>query len=70
VQYLAPVPVDGHVIAGAISFVYGSPSTGGTDGFPVLPFVVGAIVVLALGGWFTYRRMLTPAEPDDVPAAS
>jgi methionine-rich copper-binding protein CopC len=70
VQYLAPVPVDGHVIAGAISFVYGSPSTGGSDGFPVLPFVIGAVIVIAIGGWFTYRRMLTPDEPADEPVSS
>ncbi len=62
VQYLAPVPSDGHVIAGAISFTYGSPSTGGSDGFPILPFVAGAAVVLAIGGWFSYRRMLVPVD--------
>jgi methionine-rich copper-binding protein CopC len=62
VQYLAPVPSDGHVIAGAISFTYGSPSAGGSGGFPVVPFVAGAIVVLAIGGWFSYRRMLAPVD--------
>jgi len=65
VQYLAPVPSDGHVIAGAISFIYGSPSTGGTDGFPVVPFLAVAVVVLAIGGWFTYRRMIAPDTADD-----
>lgn len=65
VQYLAPVPVDGHVIAGAISFIYGSPSTAGSDGFPIIPFVLGAILVLAVGGWFTYRRMVEPADVGD-----
>lgn len=62
VRYLAPVPVDGHVIAGAISFTYGSPSTGGPDGFPIVPFVAGALVVLAIGGWFSYRRMQVPID--------
>jgi methionine-rich copper-binding protein CopC len=62
VRYLAPVPVDGHVIAGSISFTYGSPSTGGSGGFPVVPFVAGALVVLAIGGWLTYRRMLVPID--------
>ena len=38
------------------------PSTGGSDGFPVLPFVAGAAVVLAIGGWFSYRRMLVPID--------
>jgi len=62
VQYLAPVPIDGHVIAGAISFTYGSPSTGGSGGFPLVPFIIGAVIVLAIGGWFTYRRTLVPAD--------
>jgi methionine-rich copper-binding protein CopC len=72
VQYLAPVPVDGHVIAGAISFTYGSPSTGGSDDFPIVPFIVGTLIVLAIGGWFTYRRMLVPADNtiDDSDAAA
>ncbi|WP_158412357.1 copper resistance CopC family protein [Ilumatobacter nonamiensis] len=73
VQYLAPVPIDGHVIAGAVSFTYGEPSSGGSDAFPVIPFIAGAVVVLAVGGWFSYRRMLAPDEPDadpDAPAAA
>jgi len=72
VQYLAPVPSDGHVIAGAISFVYGSPSTAGSDGFPLLPFIAVALVVLAIGGWFSYRRMIAPdeADEDDVDTAA
>ena len=65
VQYLAPVPVDGHVIAGAVSFTYGSPSTGSNDSFPIVPFVAGSLVVLAIGGWFTYRRMLVPVDEVD-----
>ncbi|NKB41263.1 MAG: hypothetical protein GKR86_09500 [Ilumatobacter sp.] len=68
VQYLAPVPVDGHVIAGAISFTYGSPSTGGSGGFPVVPFIVGALIVLVIGGWFTYRRMLVPVDESNAAA--
>lgn len=65
VQYLAPVPVDGHVIAGAVSFIYGSPSSADSGGFPIVPFVVIAGVVLAIGGWFSYRRMVAPDEPTD-----
>ncbi|WP_423981005.1 copper resistance CopC family protein [Ilumatobacter sp.] len=68
VRYLAPVPVDGHVIAGAISFIYGSPSSAGADSFPLLPFIGVALVVLAVGGWFSYRRMVAPDQPDDVDA--
>jgi len=70
VQYLAPIPADGHVIAGAVSFTYGEPSTGGSSGFPVIPFVVVAGLVLAIGGWFSYRRMLALDQPADEPAAS
>jgi len=71
VRYLAPVPLDGHVIAGAISFTYGSPSTGGSDGFPIIPFAIGAAVVLAIGGWLTYRRMLTSSEShEDIDATA
>ncbi len=65
VQYLAPVPSDGHVIAGAVSFTYGSPSTGGSSSFPIVPFIGGSLVVLAIGGWFTYRRMLVPIDEID-----
>ena len=57
VRYLAPVPTDGHVIAGALSFNYGEASSIGQAGFPVVPFVVGAVIVLAIGGWLSYRRM-------------
>lgn len=64
VQYLAPVPIDGHVIAGAVSFTYGEPSNSGSSGFPVIPFIAGAGAVLAIGGWFSYRRMLAPDESD------
>jgi methionine-rich copper-binding protein CopC len=69
VQYLAPVPADGHVLAGAISFTYGKPNQ---SDFPWLPFAGVSAVILGLGGWFSYRRMLvatvdepaTAADPD------
>lgn len=65
VRYLAPVPVDGHVIAGAVSFTYGEPSSASSSSFPLIPFIVVAAAVLAIGGWFSYRRMLAPDEPAD-----
>ena len=65
VRYLAPVPSDGHVIAGAISFTWGDPSAAGSGGFPVVPFVAGAAVLLAIGGWFSYQdRGWNPAYPE------
>ena len=70
VRYLAPVPADGHVIAGAVSFTYGSPSVSGSDGFPIVPFSILAAVVLAIGGWFSYRRMLVPVTDDSVEDAA
>lgn len=65
VNYLAPVPADGHVIAGSISFTWGDPPSG--SGFPVVPFIALAAVILAVGAWFSYRRMLVG---DDVEAPS
>ncbi|WP_420451636.1 copper resistance protein CopC [Ilumatobacter sp.] len=62
VRYLAPVPADGHVIAGSVSFIWGEIPT---DGFPILPFALLALVVLAIGAWFSYRRMLVPDDADD-----
>lgn len=56
VRYLAPVPVDGHVMAGATSFTWGSPSSS-SESFPVVPFVVISVVVLAIGAWMSWRRM-------------
>ncbi len=73
VRYLAPVPADGHVMAGATSFTWGSPSSS-SDSFPVVPFVAIAAVVLGVGAWMSWRRMqaasATDDEPDDEPADS
>jgi methionine-rich copper-binding protein CopC len=59
VQYLAPVPADGHVMAGAITFTYGKPSGSGTD-FPWIPFLALSTPLVATGAWLSYRRMLVP----------
>ncbi|MFN3256099.1 MAG: copper resistance protein CopC [Ilumatobacter sp.] len=69
VRYIAPVPADGHVMQGATSFTWGDPS-GSSDGFPLLPFLAAAIVILAIGGWFTYRRALVPVDDDADDAVS
>jgi methionine-rich copper-binding protein CopC len=64
VQYLAPITTDGHVMAGAITFTYGEPSGSGT-GFPWIPFLAVSVVVLAIGAWFSYRRMLVRDDEQD-----
>lgn len=54
VRYLAPVVDDGHTLAGAISFTYGS--AGGSNVGAILLFCGVAIVVLSIGAWFSWRR--------------
>lgn len=63
VQYLAPVPSDGHVIVGAITFTYGESSSAGS-GFPVIPFIGFAVLALGIGAWFSYRRMIVRDDED------
>jgi len=58
VRYLAPVTDDGHTIAGAIQFTYGS-GGGSTNVVPVLIFCAVTIVVLSIGAWFSWRRYRT-----------
>lgn len=68
VNYLATSVVDGHVLGGAISFTYGDPSTSTMS--PVL-FGAIAVVILAIGGWFSWRarqRGHAPAPADAVDA--
>jgi len=52
VNYLATSVVDGHVLGGAISFTYGDSSANTMS--PVL-FGAIAVVILAIGGWFSWR---------------
>jgi methionine-rich copper-binding protein CopC len=52
VNYLATSVVDGHVLGGAITFTYGDPSANTLS--PVL-FGAIAVVILAVGGWFSWR---------------
>ena len=67
VQYLTPITTDGHVMVGAISFVYGE--SGGGSGFPWIPFIAISAAVLAVGAWFSYRQMVARSDtPDDEPA--
>ena len=65
VAYDGTNAINGDEIAGALSFYYGEPSGESSDGFPWLTFVPIALVVLGIGGWFTYRRMLVPVDEDE-----
>ena len=60
--------LNGDEIVGATSFVYGQPS-GASSEFPWLTFVPIAAIVLAIGAFFTYKRMLVPVDEDDDDAA-
>ena len=55
VRYLAPVTADGHTLAGAIQFTYGS-AGGDSNVVPILLFCGVAIVILSIGAYFSWRR--------------
>ncbi len=65
VRYLAPVTADGHTLAGAISFTYGS-AGGSTNTTLILVFCAVAIVVLSTGAVLSYRRYRALTDGDDV----
>jgi methionine-rich copper-binding protein CopC len=52
VNYLATSVVDGHLLGGAISFTYGGSSS---DVMSPLVFGIIALVILSIGGWFSWR---------------
>lgn len=54
-RYLTSSIQDGHLLAGAISFTYGSASSG-PSALAVLAMAGGAIVILSIGAFFSYRR--------------
>ncbi len=69
VQYLAPSVADGHVIVGAISFTYGSEP--GPSIIPWVAFAAAAVVILAIGAWFSRRAHLRrPVDADDQAAVT
>ncbi len=57
--------LNGDEVVGATSFVFGQPSGAASSGFPWLIFVPLATIVLGIGAFFTYRRMLVPIEDED-----
>jgi len=52
----------GDEIVGATSFIFGSPSGTDDGSFPWLVFIPVALVILGIGAWFSYRRMLVPVD--------
>lgn len=71
VAYDTTNAINGDEVVGATSFVFGQPSGTSSSGFPWLAFLPIAAVVLAVGGFFTYKRMLVPVDDvdDESPAA-
>ena len=64
VAYDATHALNGDEVVGATSFVYGQPSGASSSGFPWLTFLPIAGIILAVGGFFTYRRMLVPVDEE------
>jgi methionine-rich copper-binding protein CopC len=65
VSYDTTNVLNGDEVVGATSFVYGEPSGASSSSFPWLAFVPIAAIVLAVGGFFTYKRMLVPIDEAD-----
>ena len=57
VRYLAEE--DGHLVGGAISFVYGDRSGEGAGALTWVLFGLGAVLILAIGAYFSLRRSQT-----------
>ena len=55
VRYLTSSIDDGHLLAGAVSFTYGSAGSGPST-LAVLVMAGGAIAILLIGAFFSYRR--------------
>lgn len=54
-RYLTSSIQDGHLLAGAISFTYGSASSG-PSALVLTLFLATAIVILSIGAFFSFRR--------------
>lgn len=63
VRYLAEE--DGHLVAGAISFVYGSRDATGAGATTWILFGLAAAAILAVGAFFTLRRSRVGAVDGD-----
>lgn len=65
VAYDATNTLNGDEVVGAMNFVYGQPSGAASSGFPWLAFIPVALVVLAIGSFFTYKRALVPIDDEE-----
>ncbi|MEP6296164.1 MAG: copper resistance protein CopC, partial [Ilumatobacter sp.] len=65
IAYDAVNTVNGDEVVGAISFVYGQPSGELSSDFPWTLFVPVAALVLGIGAFLSYRRMLVPVDDPD-----
>lgn len=68
VRYLTSSTQDGHLLAGAISFDYGSTSSG--PGAALILYLAGVVVVLAIGAWLSFRRYRALQRDGDAPDGS
>ena len=67
VAYNGSNALNGDEVVGATSFVYGQPSGEGASGFPWLAFLPIAAIVLGIGAFLSYKRMLVPVDDDVAP---
>ncbi len=67
-SYLARYAQSDEEISGDIPFFLGAPSSEPGSSYPWLPVLLAASVILAAGGFFTWRRMERVDEDADDPA--
>lgn len=67
VRYLAEE--DGHLIGGAISFVYGEEADQGAGALTWVLFGLGAALILAIGAFYSLRRSMATSAHDDLAEA-
>lgn len=59
VRYLATIPADGHVVAGAVTFDFGEPrGSGAGSATPWILFGIAAVPILGVGAWLSRRQYL------------
>jgi methionine-rich copper-binding protein CopC len=64
-RYLTSSIDDGHLLAGAISFTYGSPPSGPST-LQWVVMCVGAIAILSIGAFFSFRRYRALSTDDAI----
>lgn len=64
VTYDAVDTLNGDEVVGATSFVYGQPSGEASSEFPWMVFIPVAVLILGIGAFLSYRRMLVPVDDE------